>query len=101
MKLLRKLNEKSKKLARHFFIETKMGIWLMNSMAVLNAVEGIIYLVVAGIGTWGMVEESVYDLRIWLPVIENLILGLFSLLTGWALGVKHDQHHEAQYMKEK
>jgi len=91
--MFKKLNEKSKQLARYFFIETKFGIWLMKSMALLNAVEGIIHLVVAGIGTWGVVDESVIDLRIWLPIIENIVLGAFSLLTGWALGIKHDHHH--------
>jgi hypothetical protein len=91
--LLHKLNEKSKNLAKKFFIETKFGIWLMASMALLNAVEGIIHLVVAVIGGWGAIDVSVYDMRVWLPIIENVILGGFSLLTGWALGIKHDHHH--------
>lgn len=93
MVLLRKLNKKSKQLARHFFIETKCGIWLMRSMALLNAVEGMIHLIVAGVGTWGVVDEKVFDLRILLPIIENVVLGAFSLLTGWALGIKHEHHH--------
>jgi hypothetical protein len=92
-KLLHRLNEKSKRLAKKFFIETKFGIWLMASMALLNAVEGIIHLVVAGIGTWGAIDVSVYDMRVWLPIIENIILGGFSLLTGWCLGLTHDHHH--------
>jgi hypothetical protein len=92
-KLLHKFNEKSKASAKWFFIETKFGIWLMASMALLNAVEGIIHLVVAVIGAWGAVDVSVYDMRVWLPIIENVILGGFSLLTGWALGIKHDHHH--------
>lgn len=48
----KKLNEKSKKTARYFFVETKIGIWLMASMAILNAIEGIIHLVVVIIGMW-------------------------------------------------
>jgi hypothetical protein len=91
--LLHRLNEKSKKLAKYFFIETKIGIWLMASMALLNAVEGIVHLIVAVIGTWGAVDTSVADARVWLPIVENFILGAFSLLTGWALGIKHDHHH--------
>lgn len=91
--MLKKLNAKSKAWAKYFFIETKMGIWLMASMAVLNAVEGIVHLVVATIGTWGAIDTSVIDIRVWLPIIENFILGVFSLLTGWALGIKHDHHH--------
>lgn len=92
-KHLHKLNEKSKAMAKYFFIETKLGIWLMASMAVLNAVEGIVHLVVAIIGSWGAVDTSVSDIRVWLPIVENFILGIFSLLTGWALGIKHDHHH--------
>ncbi|UGO51006.1 hypothetical protein PQE70_gp153 [Bacillus phage vB_BanS_Nate] len=93
MKFLTKINDKSKKLAKKFFIETKFGIWLMASMAMLNAVEGIIHLVVALIGGYGAVDISVYDFRVWMPIIENFILGIFSILTGWALGMKHDHHH--------
>lgn len=90
----KKLNEKSKETARYFFVETKIGIWLMASMAMLNAVEGIIHLVVAFVGAWGAVDVSVFDIRVWLPIIENFVLGLFSLLTGWALQAKHDEHHK-------
>ncbi|AZU98871.1 hypothetical protein [Bacillus phage vB_BanS-Thrax5] len=93
MKFFKKLNEKSKKLAKKFFIETKFGIWLMASMAMLNAVEGIIHLIVALIGGYGAVDINVYDFRVWMPIIENFILGIFSILTGWALGMKHDHHH--------
>ncbi|AYP68312.1 hypothetical protein PQE75_gp167 [Bacillus phage vB_BcoS-136] len=96
MNILKKLNEKSKSFAKKFFIETKMGIWLMASMAMLNAVEGLIHLVVAIIGTWGAVDVSVYDIRVWLPIIENFILGGFSLLTGWCLSVKHDHSHHGK-----
>lgn len=91
--MFKKLNTKSKKLASKFFIETKLGIWLMASMAVLNAIEGVVHLIVAIIGSWGVVSVNVYDVRVLLPIIENFILGIFSLLTGWALGIKHDHHH--------
>jgi hypothetical protein len=91
--LLHKMNEKSKKSAKWFFIETKFGIWLMASMALLNAVEGIVHLIVALIGGWGSIDTGVTDFRVWLPILENFILGIFSLLTGWALGIKHDHHH--------
>ena len=51
-------------------------------IAVLNTVEGIIHLIVAGIGFWGCFSLKVFDIRILLPNIENFIFGLFSLLTG-------------------
>jgi hypothetical protein len=92
-KFFKKLNDESKKTARYFFIETKIGIWLMASMAMLNAVEGIIHLVVAFIGMWGVVDVSVFDIRVWLPIIENFVLGIFSLLTGWALSSKDGDNH--------
>lgn len=92
-KLFNKANGKSKKMAKYFFTGTRIGIWLMASMALLNAVEGIVHLVVALIGTWGAVDTNVTDIRVWLPIVENLVLGVFSLLTGWALGIKHDHHH--------
>jgi hypothetical protein len=92
-KLLHRLNEKSKRTAKWFFIETKFGIWLMNAMAMLNTVEGIIHLIVALIGLWGAFATGVFDFRLLLPIIENFILGAFSLLTGWALGIAHHHHH--------
>lgn len=95
--MFKKLNAKSKSMAKKFFIETKFGIWLMASMAMLNAIEGIVHLVVAIIGGWGVVSVDVYDFRVLLPIIENFVLGVFSLLTGWALGIKHDHHHAGHH----
>lgn len=97
-KLLHNLNEKSKKTMQHFFNDTKLGRWIIASMALLNTVEGIIHLVVAVIGIWGIYATGVADIRVLLPIIENFILGGFSLLTGWALGMKH--HHHAYSHKE-
>jgi hypothetical protein len=90
MKFFTKLNNKSKKIAKYFFIETKIGIWLLASIGILNAIEGIIHLVVALIGSWGAVDTNVVDGRVWLPIVENFVLGIFSLITSWALGVKHE-----------
>ena len=91
--MLQRTNRTLKSAAVWFFLENKYGIWLMASMAVLNTVEGIIHLVVAVIGTWGVTATGVFDIRILLPIIENFVLGAFSLLTGWALGIKHHHHH--------
>lgn len=90
--LLTNINHALKKYAVWFFVQTKIGIWLMASMAVLNAIEGIVHLVVALIGTWGVTATGVFDIRILLPIIENFVLGLFSLLTSWALGIAHHHH---------
>lgn len=96
MGIIHKLNDKSKAGAKWFFIETRFGIWMMASMALLNAIEGIIHLVVAIIGMWGAIDINVYDIRIWLPIVENFVLGLFSLLTGWCLGLTHSHHHKIE-----
>lgn len=98
--IINNTNNKSKELAKRFFLKSRVGIWLMASMAMLNAVEGIVHLVVAVIGGWGAVDTSVIDIRVWLPIIENFVLGVFSLLTGWALGIKHDHHHHHHHNHE-
>jgi hypothetical protein len=54
----------------------------LQMVAVLNTVEGIVHLIVAGVGFWGCFDLKVFDFRILLPNIENFIFGLFSLLTG-------------------
>lgn len=89
---MKKINETLKNGMKKFF-GTKFGRWLLASMAMLNTVEGVIHLVVAFIGIWGVFATGVFDLRILLPIIENIILGGFSLLTGWALGMHHHNHH--------
>ncbi len=98
-KLLHSLNDKSKRVAKWFFIETKFGKWLLSSMAMLNAVEGIVHLIVASIGLWGVIALGTFDVRILLPIIENIILGGFSLLTGWAFGIAH--HHTHNHKESK
>jgi len=92
-RILHNINKTLKRAAVWFFIETKLGIWFMASMAVLNAVEGVVHLVVALIGSWGVIDTQVYDIRILLPILENFVLGVFSLLTGWALTAHHHHHH--------
>ena len=87
------LNKKAKSTLHYFFIETRAGIYIMTSLAFLNTIEGIVHLIVSGVGSWGLIDTSTYDWRTWIPVIENFIFGAFSILTGWALGVKHEHHH--------
>lgn len=91
---MKTFNQKVKSILAHFFLETKIGIYVMASIAILNTIEGVVHLIVATIGTWGMVDTNTYDIRIWLPAIENFIFGIFSILTGYALGVKHEHHHK-------
>lgn len=90
-KLLKRLNEKMKSTTRNFFLKTKLGKLIMKSLAFLNTIEGIVHLIVAFIGCWGLIDTHTYDIRTWIPEIENFIFGLFSILTGWALNsVKHE-----------
>lgn len=58
---------------------------ILRFVAVLNTVEGIVHLIVAGIGFWGCFDLKVFDFRILLPNIENFIFGLFSILTGFVI----------------
>lgn len=95
--MFKKINIKSKELAKKFFLKNKFGIWLMASMAVLNMFEGLIHLIVAIIGSWGVVSVDVWDFRVLLPILENFVLGVFSLLTGWALGIQHHHHHHGEH----
>jgi len=81
-----------KKYLKHFFLETKTGKYIMKSLSWLNTLEGVIHLIVAGIGAWGLVDINAYDIRAWTPVVENFIFGIFSILTGWALGIDHHNH---------
>lgn len=61
-------------------------------MAILNTMEGIIHIGVAIIGFWGIIDTGIKDWRIWIPPLENFVFGLFSVLTGYVLGIEH--HHE-------
>jgi hypothetical protein len=40
-----------------------------------------------------LIRLGVYDLGAWTATIENLILGGFSLFTGYVLGLGHHHHH--------
>lgn len=82
-----------KKKLKHFFLETKTGKWIMKSLAVLNTLEGVIHLIVAVVGAWGLIDIEAYDIRAWTPVVENFIFGIFSILTGYALGSTGHHHH--------
>ena len=55
---------------------------IISIFAFFNSVEGVIHLIVAGIGFWGCIDLRVFDFRILLPNIENFVFGIFSLATG-------------------
>jgi hypothetical protein len=82
-----------KKRIKHFFLETPVGRKILKSIGVLNTIEGIIHLVVAVISGLSLIRLGVYDLGAWTATIENLILGGFSLFTGYVLGLGHHHHH--------
>jgi hypothetical protein len=98
-----------KRALKHFFLETKIGKWIVASMAVLNSIEGIIHLIVAGVGItgvfkmWGLstfskmfflegVDIAITSWAVMLPNIENIGFGVFSLVVGYVLGVVHHHH---------
>jgi hypothetical protein len=72
-----------------------MKKYLIKFIAILNTLEGVIHLVVALLGFWGVVATYTFDWRVLTPPIENLIFGLFSIYTGLILGKwghDHDDH---------
>lgn len=85
-----------KKLVKKFLLNTKAGKLFMRSLAVLNTAEGIIHLIVALIGVWGVIALGDSNIGVWTPIIENFIFGIFSILTGWALGMTHHHHHNEE-----
>ena len=76
--------------------------FLKKILAFFNALEGVIHLVIAGIGFWGIFAEMIFDWRIWATPVENLFFGIFSLLTGYILGIDHHHgHHHSYSLKSK
>ena len=65
----------------------------IKGMAILNTLEGIIHIVIALIGFWGIIDTETWDWRIWMPSLENFVFGLFSVLTGYILGIGHHHVH--------
>ena len=39
----------------------KILAWFVKFLAIINTFEGIIHLIVAGIGLWGIIAEGVWD----------------------------------------
>ncbi|AEO93319.1 gp48 [Bacillus phage G] len=76
----------------YILLYDKVGI-LKKILAILNTLEGIIHIVVALIGYWGIFAYMVFDWRIWATPTEHLFFGLFSILTGYILGKNHHHHH--------
>lgn len=60
----------------------KIRRWFQESIALLNWIEGITHIVVSGIGFWGCISIRVFDIRVMTPIVENLIFGVFSIVTG-------------------
>jgi hypothetical protein len=73
----------------------KIGQLFIKFLALINAAEGIIHLIFAGIGLWGSFATNIWDWRLLSPVIENLIFGVLSVATGIVLGkgIMHHHHH--------
>lgn len=71
-----------------------MKKWFIKGLALLNTLEGIIHIIVALIGFWGIIDTGFVDWRVVLPPLENFIFGLFSVLTGYVLGIEHHHGHK-------
>jgi hypothetical protein len=73
-----------------------MKKWFVKGLAILNTLEGVIHIGVALIGFWGIIDTGMNDWRIWIPSLENFIFGLFSVLTGYVLGIEHHHGHNEE-----
>jgi hypothetical protein len=73
----------------------KIGELFIKFLAAINALEGILHLVFAAIGIWGLFVTNDWDWRLVAPVCENLVFGVLSVATGIVLGkgVLHHHHH--------
>lgn len=74
-------------------MKNKIVNWFVKGLALFNAAEGIIHLIVAFIGLWGCFATGVWDWRVLSPIVENFIFGIFSLFTGIVLGKGFHHHH--------
>lgn len=54
-------------------------------LALLNTAEGFIHIMIAIVGFWGIFATDIFDWRIVTATSINLVLGAFSLLTGYVL----------------
>jgi hypothetical protein len=71
----------------------KLGKLFVKFLAVINTFEGIIHIVVAAIGLWGIIDTWTWDWRLLAPVVENFVFGLLSVATGIVLGKGILHHH--------
>lgn len=54
-------------------------------LSLLNTSEGIIHLIFAGIGFWGLIATNTWDVRLLAAPVQNVIFGIISIFTGLAL----------------
>lgn len=76
----------------YILLYDKAGI-LKKILAFLNTLEGVIHIIVAVIGFWGVFAHMIFDWRILATPSEHLFFGIFSILTGYLLGKDHHHHH--------
>lgn len=55
-------------------------------LSIFNFIEGVSHLLFSVISIWGAVDLSVYDWRVLLNPISDLVMGVFSIATSIFLG---------------
>lgn len=63
-----------------------MKKFFIGMLALLNLGEGVIHLITSSISFWGMYSVGIWDWRIATSPVADLLLGIFSILTGIVLG---------------
>lgn len=71
----------------------KIVAFVISSLALLNAGEGIIHLITSCVSFWGMYDSGIWDWRIATSPTTDLFMGFISLLTAFVLGKGHIHFH--------
>ena len=63
-------------------------------LALLNAAEGVIHLVTAGVSFYGIYDLGIRDWRVMAAPTADSVLGIVSLVTGYVLNkIGQNGHH--------
>ena len=70
----------------------------IKGMAILNTLEGIIHIVIALIGFWGIIETETWDWRIWMPSLKGIRDIILNPDSYNILKYKHNYTPDGKYV---
>lgn len=77
-------------------MKRKLIKFVISSLALLNAGEGIIHLITSCVSFYGMYRAGIWDWAIATSPTTDLFMGFISLLTAFILGKGHIHFHEPE-----